>query len=586
MKTNSLIKTKDVSDIKALLISMLSDVDNNPVRFSSTLKNKKELREKIDDIIPHDMKMLEKVYNIVNDNINPYCKTGNKKSFGGFKNGYSDFCGRGDVCSCYVESLTKNYEFFGPIDIQDVKKHIEEICAKNPSKPSLNFKKNDSIELAYLKFLTPQCCEDATIAERLYAYKNPSTPTTCDNGKYYLFDSYPNGYRKYCFTTTSCLCKSEVVSTQMKILNEKNKNNMIYNQKQTFYNKLISKLELQNLEANFTIDEYNGVYHYYSFTCITCNNVFDDYIYDGHVPKCKVCNPPSSNSKEQDEVYNWLKTVYSGNIIVNDRTTLPYDKEIDIYLPELNLGIEYNGVWYHSEQFKNSINSPFDPSSHKRKQTLAKNVDVNLITIFSDEWRLKQSIVKRTILSQIGLDKNYIHARKCYIRKPKWSEIEEFINTNHIQGAGRPSKYNYALMYDDEIVAVMTFMKHSNGYEILRFCSNTRVNGGGSKLLQYFIKDQQPSFIFTYSNRRYGSGELYNKLGFIYKYTTKQNYFWINKNNYQRLSREKCQKQNLVKQGHDPAKTENQIMESLGYVKVYDCGHDYYEMNLDNENGE
>lgn len=570
-------------DLKIELKQMLLSTDNNPVRFASTLKNKMKLREYIDDIIPYDMKLLEKVYNIMNDDVKPFCGNNNKRSFKGFGIGYSNFCGKGDVCLCYKKSLSKNNEQFGPMCIEQFKTKIENLVDNPTQKISSHFKKGDSIDYHYLKFLTPQCKEDASISERLYAYKNPSIKTMCNEGNFFLFNSFNNGYRNFCSTTKSCVCKSNAVSAFTKEYNKSNQEDILTKQKKAFYDRHVEKARKNNIKLEFTLDEYDGIKKYYPFSCTVCNHKFTDYIYDGHTPLCKSCNPPLTNSKEQDEVFDWIKTVYDGVVISNDRTILPYGKEIDIYIPDINFGIEYNGIWYHSEQFSDTRNDKFDTADHKRKTSLANKIGLRLMMLFSDEWKNKNELVKKMILNQLGKDTDYIHARKCSIQKQKWSDIKDFIDEHHIQGSGRPSKYNYTLVNNDEIVAVMTFVKHSHGYEILRYCSKVRVNGGASKLLKYFIKEQKPNKIVTYCDRRYGSNKLYSILGFEYKYTTKQNYFWIHKTTNEKLSREKCQKHKLVEQGHDASKSEKEIMVGLGYVRLYDSGHDFYEMNFDDQ---
>ena len=44
---------------------------------------------------------------------------------------------------------------------------------------------------------------------------------------------------------------------------------------------------------------------------------------------------------------------------------------------------------------------------------------------------------------------------------------------------------------------------------------------------------------------------------------------------YHRLS---WTKKKLVGLGHDVNKTEHTIMEELGAMRIYDCGHNYYEL--------
>jgi len=58
-----------------------------------------------------------------------------------------------------------------------------------------------------------------------------------------------------------------------------------------------------------------------------------------------ICNDPKENSISSfhKEVIEYVRSIYSGEIIINDRTVIK-PLEIDIYLLDLNIGIECNGI--------------------------------------------------------------------------------------------------------------------------------------------------------------------------------------------------------------------------------------------------
>ena len=80
------------------------------------------------------------------------------------------------------------------------------------------------------------------------------------------------------------------------------------------------------------------------------NNLYQRY--NAKTTICAVCNPINDHTSGQEiAVRNFVKDNYRGIILVNSRDIInPY--EIDIYLPELKLGIEFNGLYWHSEKFK------------------------------------------------------------------------------------------------------------------------------------------------------------------------------------------------------------------------------------------
>jgi len=110
---------------------------------------------------------------------------------------------------------------------------------------------------------------------------------------------------------------------------------------------------------------------------------------------CPSCFRANGTSKSEKEILDFITKRYSGSIISNSRT-LPDKKEIDIIIPELKLGFEYNGTWWHREE---KVGATY----HLDKQNNARvHLGINLIHIFEDEWELKKDIVKSRIDSMLG----------------------------------------------------------------------------------------------------------------------------------------------------------------------------------------
>jgi len=290
---------------------------------------------------------------------------------------------------------------------------------------------------------------------------------------------------------------------------------------------------------------------------------------------CTVCNPIDIGVSGQEiEIVNFIKQNYSGPIIQNDRTILS-GKELDIYLPELNLAIEYNGLYWHSEINKNK-------NYHIDKFNKCKEKNINLFMIWQDEWIYKRPIIESMLLNKLSKS-NKIYARKCIIKELSNTVYKEFLEFNHIQGYVAAT-YKYGLYYNNELVSVMSFGKtrkplgknnfNVNELELLRFCNklNTSVIGGASKLFNYFINNITFDKLISYSNSDKYDGKMYENLGFQYMGNTVPNYYWVIKNII-REYRYNYRKDKLVKMGYDINKTEIQIMyEDLNAYRVFDCG--------------
>lgn len=183
-------------------------------------------------------------------------------------------------------------------------------------------------------------------------------------------------------------------------------------------------------------------------------------------------------------------------------------------------------------------------------------------------------------------NKNVIYARKCIIKELNHAEQFTFCETNHLQG-GCTAKYKYGLIYENEIVAVMTFAvpRYNKKYqwELIRFCSklNTRVIGGASKLLKHFIRNINPKSIISYANLRFSDGGLYEKLGFTLLGKSQTNYFYIKDGiMYNRTLFQKSKLKRRLGDKFDPKLTEKENMYKNGYTVKNDRGNLIYVLTL------
>ena len=204
-----------------------------------------------------------------------------------------------------------------------------------------------------------------------------------------------------------------------------------------------------------------------------------------------------------------------------------------------------------------------------------QNHGVHLIQIFDDEMVNKLPIIKSRILSYLG--KNHKHyARKLQIVELPSSDYTKFLKSHHLQGVAGASIRLGLIDQSKKLLAVMSFSKSrytDHEYEMIRYCSDGNVVGGASKLFSYFVKTYSPKSIVSYANRCWSNGKLYQTLGFNDETKDQLNtgvwYF----NRYERIHRSNLTKKRLVDLGYSKDKTADEIIDELGYLKVYDCGN-------------
>jgi hypothetical protein len=285
---------------------------------------------------------------------------------------------------------------------------------------------------------------------------------------------------------------------------------------------------------------------------------------------CTECNPKNKPIKE-NELYDFISDNYDGEIVKNQRKLI--SNELDIYLPDLKLAFEFNGLYWHSDLYKSR-------NYHLNKTKECELNNVQLIHIWEDDWRYKRDIIKSIIINKLGKSIS-IYARKTKVKVVTNNNlVRDFLKENHLQGFVG-SSVKLGLFYNDELVSIMTFGKlrkslgqksKTGTYELLRFCSklNYSVVGGASKLLEYFNNNYQPIELISYSDSSRSSGDLYEKMGFKLSHETVSNYYWVVDGI--RKHRFNYRKDKLIKDGQDSNKTETEIMYEKGYYRVFDSG--------------
>lgn len=286
----------------------------------------------------------------------------------------------------------------------------------------------------------------------------------------------------------------------------------------------------------------------------------------------------SFSSEGEKELSHFIKSVVGElNVVLNCRKTIP-PYELDIVIPSLNIAIEFNGIYWHSEH-----HGQRDKWYHRRKHDMCVERGYQLIQVWSNEWYHKRNLVQSRLVSKLKHSNITIFARKCSVQRIVDPYIERnFFSNNHIQGYS-PSSICYGLYHQSELVSIMSFgtsrFSSKYQYELLRFAvlQHTNIVGGAAKLFSHFIRNHSPESIVSYCMLRWNTGNVYDKLGFQFLHNSDPSYHYFNTqtNTNEIHSRVKFQKHKLsgVLSDFDPNKTEWENMLHNGYDRIWDCGN-------------
>lgn len=276
---------------------------------------------------------------------------------------------------------------------------------------------------------------------------------------------------------------------------------------------------------------------------------------DGHgCPKCG-----NLSSIAEDEIFNFLKRL---NPQQRNRTILK-NNEIDIYIPSLKLGIEYNGLLWHSELYNR------DKHYHLNKLKECNNNGIELIQIFEDEWVNHKDICKFKLLKLCGLDNDLINIsiNECQIKEINNKKfVKDFLEKNDING-----KTNFSIgigaFNNGNLICLMTFLKGKHKWFLKRCTQNINFccKGVEKRILEYFVSVYKPSEIITFNDRRWtisSKNNLFTQIGFTFdSYTSPKPYFYNTNIRFKRFEKK------------DTTETDK-------YTKIWDCGHIKYKYTL------
>lgn len=326
----------------------------------------------------------------------------------------------------------------------------------------------------------------------------------------------------------------------------------------------------------FKKKDFIGINKFYKWKCNTCSFTFEDHLDYGHIPRCPRCNPKKVKvNRKKQELTKWLKEdLKIENMVIDDKHMIsPFT--LSIYLPDHHIGIEVFSLYWDSE-FQGK-----DRNYQIQKSSLCAAKNIQLMSIFEDEWNHKQDIVKSLIKRKLGLLGNTIKAEDCTIREITNRDARFFYQKNHIQGHVN-TQHNYGLMHQTEgLVSCLSLspprFNHNYTWEVVRFANRLNINvmGALGRFMKFF-KNYNKGSIIAYGDCRYFDSNLYEYNGFTHLSRSEPNYFYTDYST--RHNRLQFQKKKLEKKltHYDPDMTEWQNMQMNGWDRIWDSGSNVY----------
>ena len=320
--------------------------------------------------------------------------------------------------------------------------------------------------------------------------------------------------------------------------------------------------EIHNNKYDYSLTKYEKMSTKVKIICPIHGEFEQVAGYHVHGAGCQVCGVRLS--KPELEIQSLLDSLgirYSSS----DRSVIP-PLELDIVIPDHNLAIEFNGLIWHSEKYGK------DRHYHSHKTKLCNDAGFRLVHIWEDDWRDRKDIEIAFLKSILGKsDTKRVYARQCDVQFVENVDAKIFLEKNHIQGHVPFSKA-VGLYYHNELVALTTFTKRNEDYELTRHVTSCNVIGSLGKAVKFFGED-----VYTFCDNSRFTGESYIKAGFIkfdeiapdYKYlvnnTREHKFLW---------RREAIRRKRPDVYSDDLS--EREMMLKAEYPRIWDCGKTRY----------
>ena len=558
--------------------------------------------------MPEKTKVMERIYNIMNPDVDNTCKCGNKTKFTTYTSGYSKFCGPNSVCEAnkedqrkkvkeyqnklseeerklqddkskntamenwgyeshmqspefkekYQNEIMEKYGVKSNIERDEVQEKIKNTCLERHGveKPFQNKEIHKKAMEGSKESNGGECCKKAR-----EEYKNQTGLDSCFQDPNWQQKTRDERLER---TGSTSPIGSKEVQEKMKLKEQEKTGRDHHTQRMMSDDAFETLNDPEKLRSRILS---SGSVEMLAMELNIHNSIIYKRIKEFSLSDVNI----KTKSSVEDSIEEFLKSI-GVKYKKNCRKTLKNKKELDFLLEDHNLAIEYDSFYYHNIDHPNLKGNT---KYHKDKTDECEGLGIQLIHIFQDEWLSKMDIVKSKIKNLVGLSEKGIGGRKAILKEITYTESSEFLESRHLQGKTTGVSINIGAYHEDDLISVMSFGKKSNNtYDLKRFATDGKNHPGlASRMLTKFINDHNPKEIISFADRRWSYGNVYKKLGFVDVGTIPEDYSYI-KDNFYRTHKFNFRRDKLIDllSVNDIGQTEKELAKQYGLQRIYDCG--------------
>lgn len=287
---------------------------------------------------------------------------------------------------------------------------------------------------------------------------------------------------------------------------------------------------------------------------------------------CPHC--PHKTSKAEDTVREYIESL--GHEVQSSNRKVLKGKEIDIYIPSLKVGIEFNGVYWHSEG-----GGKKDTQYHYNKWSNCGKVGVELIQIWEDDWVNNPELVLKSLSRRLPFGSNTAPSGNLTTQTISRDSAEKFLQDNDISGFKEATHYHGSVNDNGEVQSVFALDQVGSKMHITQYVSNADANGDLKELLHHAKETHGVnSFTVTVDNCT-GEGSIYKNAGFIETKVEPANYKYLIRGKRvfsAEYTSEKFRDSPALE--WEDGLTEKELADLNGLNRIWDAGTTTYEFEI------
>lgn len=251
---------------------------------------------------------------------------------------------------------------------------------------------------------------------------------------------------------------------------------------------------------------------------------------------CKDCSTSVSNG--ESELANFIKK-HVPNVLTNTRSVLPGSYELDIYVPDLQIAFEYNGLYWHSEK------QGKDKTYHHSKWKMCKDLGIRLISIWENQWINKncatRQFVESCLMDALSLSTNspYVVDELVVLEVNK-SKNSNFLNT-HIPSQKNYSDIHLSCEYRGKVIGVSNWSLLGSDLNILDFVAVTNKSQVLRQMIIYMNKRFPDRSIFHEDDHLLSESVFYENFGFKFVKELPPKYLYFSDSSKQFISKKEVE---------------------------------------------